>query len=288
MGKLLGLAVYNGVLLDLHLPAVLYKKLLGLPVGFDDLVSLDPSLHAGLKQLLEYEPAEDVEDVFCRTFEYEWEDLGFVRKVQLIPNGDTCPVTHANRAEYVRLLSAWLLAYSLETQFKHLLAGFHRVVHSSALSLLRADELELLMAGLPHLNFHELQVRVETIILPILDFKKSPNSIFQAGTSYVCGDASIGWGPDHPTVQAFWEVVHSLELEQKQRLLLFATGSAKAPIGGLRQVALQIQRMCPDTDLLPTAHTCFNMLMLPQYSDKNKLRDRLLLAINECEGFGLK
>lgn len=158
LGKLLGLAVYNGVLLDLHLPVVLYKKLLGLPVGFDDLMSLDPSLHAGLKQLLEYEPAEEVEEIFFRTFEYEWEDLGLVRKVQLIPNGSSCPVTHTNRAEYVHLLSKWLLVDSLDLQFKHLLAGFHRVVHASALSLLRADELELLMAGLPHLNFHELQV----------------------------------------------------------------------------------------------------------------------------------
>lgn len=168
MGKLLGLAVYNGVLLDLHLPAVLYKKLLGLPVGFDDLMSLDPSLHAGLKQLLEYEPVEEVEEIFCRTFEYEWEDLGFVRKVQLIPNGSGCPVTHINRTEYVHLLSKWLLVDSVESQFKHLLAGFHRVVHASALSLLRADELELLMAGLPHLNFHELQVYNTVVFRPFL------------------------------------------------------------------------------------------------------------------------
>lgn len=286
IGKLLGLAVYNGVLLDLHLPAVLYKKLLGQPVGFEDLAGLDPGLHAGLKQLLEFEPAEEVEAVFCRSFEVEWQYLGSEKRTELRPNGANIPVTHSNRGEYVNLLSKWLLTDSVEAQFSHLLAGFHQVIHPVALQILRPDELEILMAGIPHLvrihcsasSFHfSNKVRLKQ------DFHE-----LEAGAGYVCGDDSIGWGPSHPTVQAFWEVVHSLELDQKQRLLLFATGSAKAPIGGLRQVKLQIHRMCPDSDLLPTSHTCFNALMLPQYSSKEKLRDRLLVAINECEGFGLK
>lgn len=41
------------------------------------------------------------------------------------------------------------------------------------------------------------------------------------------------------------------------------------------------------TQRLPTAHTCFNHLMLPSYRDKGTLRDRLLLAIENAEGFGL-
>ena len=50
----------------------------------------------------------------------------------------------------------------------------------------------------------------------------------------------------------------------------------------------QIQRAGPDTDHLPTSHTCFNVLMLPEYSDKEKLTRLLKRAITECEGFGLK
>ena len=41
------------------------------------------------------------------------------------------------------------------------------------------------------------------------------------------------------------------------------------------------------TTLLPTAHTCFNQLDLPEYSSYEELRDKLLMAINEgSEGFG--
>lgn len=41
-GLLLALAVYNSVILDLHLPLALYKKLMGVEVGLEDLKQLDP------------------------------------------------------------------------------------------------------------------------------------------------------------------------------------------------------------------------------------------------------
>ena len=39
---------------------------------------------------------------------------------------------------------------------------------------------------------------------------------------------------------------------------------------------------------LPTAHTCFNHLLLPEYSGEATLRERLVTAINNAEGFGLQ
>ena len=38
---------------------------------------------------------------------------------------------------------------------------------------------------------------------------------------------------------------------------------------------------------LPTAHTCFNVLLLPDYSSKDKLKERLLKAITYAKGFGM-
>jgi len=68
----------------------------------------------------------------------------------------------------------------------------------------------------------------------------------------------------------------------------FVLAQLKAPIGGLGKLHLKIQRMGPDSDMLPTSHTCFNTLLLPEYSSEEKLRKLLLIAINECEGFGLR
>ena len=46
--------------------------------------------------------------------------------------------------------------------------------------------------------------------------------------------------------------------------------------------------MSSDTAQLPTAHTCFNVLLLPEYGTLETLRERLCKAIDYAEGgFGL-
>ena len=59
-------------------------------------------------------------------------------------------------------------------------------------------------------------------------------------------------------------------------------------MGGLEHLDLVIQRSEADTNRLPTTHTCFNTLLLPEYKDAAILRQRLLIAINNAEGFGLQ
>jgi hypothetical protein len=56
---------------------------------------------------------------------------------------------------------------------------------------------------------------------------------------------------------------------------------------GLGSVRLYIGRHGEDSERLPSAHTCFNHLLIPEYSSKEKLQQKLLLAITNSEGFGL-
>ena len=53
VGLVLGLAVYNAVLLDFPLPIALYRKLLGQPTGLRDLREMDPPLGRSLQGLLD-------------------------------------------------------------------------------------------------------------------------------------------------------------------------------------------------------------------------------------------
>ena len=64
-------------------------------------------------------------------------------------------------------------------------------------------------------------------------------------------------------------------------------GSDRVPIKGLGSLPFVISRNGPDTDRLPTAHTCFNHLLLPQYESAEKLGRLLRLAIGNAVGFGL-
>eukprot|EP00983_Pelagomonas_calceolata_P109731 1159589-Pelagomonas_calceolata.AAC.8 len=50
-------------------------------------------------------------------------------------------------------------------------------------------------------------------------------------------------------------------------------------------LALCPRRMGGDSDRLPTAHTCFNHLLLPAYTSKEMLQDRLRKALEYAEGF---
>jgi len=42
IGRLIGVAIYNSVILDLHFPLALYKKLRGIKVDLEDIKELDP------------------------------------------------------------------------------------------------------------------------------------------------------------------------------------------------------------------------------------------------------
>jgi ubiquitin-protein ligase E3 A len=85
----------------------------------------------------------------------------------------------------------------------------------------------------------------------------------------------------------FWSLFQEFSSEQKKLFLKFTTGTDRCPHGGVAELKLIIARNGPDTEKLPTAHTCFNVLLLPEYSSKQKLKEKLLKAIQFSSGFGL-
>jgi hypothetical protein len=262
VGALMGLAIYNAVLLDVHFPLVLYKKLLGQTPNFSDLKLAFPELGKGLQALLDYKPASEVEDVFCLHFDAEYEAFGEIKHRELIPGGANIPVTGENRLEYVEAYTKWVLDDSISRQFKAFARGFHTVAGGPALTLFTPAELELLVCGLPHLDFEGLQ----------------------RAAKY-----EGGYSADSTAVKWFWELVRgTFTLEQKRQFLMFTTGSDRAPVGGLSTLSICIQRAGPDTERLPTSHTCFDTLLLPEYSSKEKMTERLLTAITNAQGFGLQ
>ena len=87
-----------------------------------------------------------------------------------------------------------------------------------------------------------------------------------------------GYDAQHPTVGLFWQVLHALDDPLKRRFLVFVTGSDRVPIKGLGDLRLVVSRHGSDETRLPSAHTCFNHLLLPEYRSLEVAR-RQLLAI---------
>ncbi|XP_036834954.1 ubiquitin-protein ligase E3A isoform X1 [Oncorhynchus mykiss] len=260
IGIVLGLAIYNNCILDVHFPMVVYRKLMGKKGTYLDLADSHPVQYQSLKELLDYEG--DVEEDMMITFQISQTDLfGDPITYDLKENGDKIPVSADNRKEFVSLYSDYILNKSVERQFKAFRRGFQMVTNESPLKcLFRPEEVELLICGSRNLDFHALE---ET-------------------TEY-----DGGYNKDCRIIKDFWETVHSFGEEDKRLFLQFTTGTDRAPVGGLGKLKMIIVKNGPDTDRLPTSHTCFNALLLPEYDTKEKLKERLLKAITYAKGFGM-
>lgn len=281
IGIVLGLAIYNNVILPVSFPMVVYRKLMNLKISWRDLQDCNPVIYNSLKSMLEYsEP--DMEEVFAQTFEIGYQDVfGSPLKQSLKKDGEKIIVNQSNKHEFVELYADFLLSASIEKQFKAFKKGFNMVTDESPLNLLfRPEEVELLVCGSKNFDFNELE----------------------KSTEY-----EGGYSNDTVIIKHFWSIVHGLSLELKRKLLQFTTGermnsrtirqiylkyfspkgSNRVPVGGLSKLKLVIARHGPDCERLPTSHTCFNILLLPEYSSREKLEERLLKAINYSKGFGM-
>jgi hypothetical protein len=259
IGTLLGVAIYNSIILDIQFPMVVYKRLKGHKPDIHDLTVLDPQLGRNLQKMVDFEG--DVEATFGQVFQVAFEAWGVMTTHDLVPNGGDVPVTNDNVQDYVDRYVQWVLVDSVQQQYDSFHKGFMRVCGGQAIELFSPRELELLVCGNPVLDFEALE-RV---------------------TQYDDG-FDVGSG----TVKHFWRAVHSFGEDEKRLLLKFSTGSDRAPINGLASMKFVISRNGPDSDRLPTSHTCFNHLLLPEYESYEKTEEKLLCAIRQSEGFGLR
>ncbi|KAK8397421.1 hypothetical protein O3P69_004868 [Scylla paramamosain] len=226
--------------------------------SLDDFGEIMPEVAHGLQELLKYEG--DVEEDMCLTFQVSLEEFGLPRTFNLKEQGDCLPVTNENREEFVRLYLDWILNTAIYEQFRAFYLGFHTVCASNALIMLRPEEVEMLVCGSPRLDLNELR--------KVVDYD--------------------GYTPDHPTIKWFWEVVSEMPVGQQKLFLLFTTGSDRIPVGGMGEMMFKISCWKGYTHMLPQAHTCFNQLVLPPYTSKEVLKNKLYIALANAEGFGLE
>jgi hypothetical protein len=91
----------------------------------------------------------------------------------------------------------------------------------------------------------------------VIDFKELEESTAYEG----------GYTKDSPMIRHLWDVLHSLSIEEKKAFLVFTTGSDRVPIEGMKALNFVIQRHA-NTSHLPSAHTCFNVFLVPEYESR--------------------
>ncbi|XP_044510273.1 E3 ubiquitin-protein ligase UPL2-like isoform X2 [Mangifera indica] len=269
IGRVVGKALFDGQLLDVHFTRSFYKHILGVKVTYLDIEAIDPSYFRNLKWMLE----NDISDVPDLTFSIDADEekrilyeRTQVTDYELIPGGRNMKVTEENKHQYVNLVAEHRLTTAIRPQINAFLEGFNELIPRELISIFNDKELELLVSGLPDIDLDDMR----------------------ANTEY------SGYSAASPVIQWFWEVVQGFSKEDKARLLQFVTGTSKVPLEGFSALQgisgsqkFQIHKAYGSSDHLPSAHTCFNQLDLPEYPSKQHLEERLLLAIHEGnEGFG--
>ncbi|PFH35367.1 HECT-domain (ubiquitin-transferase) domain-containing protein [Besnoitia besnoiti] len=262
IGALASMAIYNDIVMPLAFPLVLYNRLQGGSVALEDLADVYPEEMNSFEKMLTMDKPDEFEAAFStQTFAVDLvRDGKLVGEVPLMEGGETTPVTMQNRALFVAKYTNYLLVDAVKQQYDAFEQGF-LLCATPLISQLSGRELQLLICGTPELNFTQLRESAKL-------------------EGYEAGD---------PYLDSFWEILLSFDLFQKQKFLKFVTGSDRSPAFGLKEIRMTIQRNGGEpTERLPTAYTCFHVLLLPRYESKDKLQRLLLRAIDESEGFGMQ
>jgi len=263
VGHVVGKALLDDQVIDAHFTRSFYKHMLGQPLTYRDIEGVDPDFFKNLTWMLE----NDIDGVLDLTFSEENDFFGQKSVIELCPNGANIKVTDENKRDYVDAIARHRMTSAIQPQIHAFLEGFWNVLPRVSLQLFSDQELELMISGLPDVDVLDLRANCE----------------YRGG--YSATSQVVLW---------FWEILISMDREQRALLLQFVTGTSKVPVGGFGELQaisgrqkFQIHKAFGDTNRLPTAHTCFNQLDLPEYNTKEQLRERLFLAMHEgAEGFG--
>ena len=258
IGIIFGLAIYNNIILDVKFPLTVYRKLLGLKPTLEDMKECDPELYKNFSFLKKTKDA-NLKESLDLDFTVTDDKFGEKLVIPLKKDGDKISVDINNKDEYVDLYLDWYFNKSIQEVFTSFEKGFYRVFSRDLSKILSPEELELIICGTQVLDFNELK--------------------------RVCKYEE--YNENDETIKYFWEVLLNFSEDEKKRFLSFVTGCDRAPIDGLGSLPITISNGGSDVEQLPSAHTCFNNLILPNYKNKEKLKKNMLNAINYSEGFGL-
>ena len=242
MGRILGKALYEGILVDVafagfflakvgarsYLKTTAYRSFsqwLGKQSYLDDLASLDSELYQGLIFLKHY--SGDLADL-ALNFTVTQDDFGVARSVALVPDGNNIPVTKENRLKYIYLVSLYKLSRQIRKQCDAFFDGLSEMIDPKWLRYVPRPSTHRLYPRVPTLsdarccrmfNQQELQILLGGVDSPI------DVDDLRANTQY--GGL---YADDQPTIQAFWRVVGSFTQDQKRALLRFATSCSRPPL----------------------------------------------------------
>jgi ubiquitin-protein ligase E3 C len=262
----------------LNFSSFFLTKWLGRANYVDDLPSLDKELYNGLMFIKNY--PGDVADL---SLSFSVDDIGILERlirielgqaisVDLIPNGRNVAVTNDNKIRYIYLVSHYKVHNStnpqLNTQIQRqcnaFFQGLSDLIKPKWLKMFSPPEIQILVSGdNTGINIEDMKANVVY------------NGVYDI---------------EHPTIKLFWTVVEQdLKSEDIVALVRYVTSCSRPPLLGFKELQplFCIRDSGHDQDRLPSASTCVNLLKLPIYTSRERLREKILYAVYSEAGFDL-
>ncbi|XP_050067815.1 E3 ubiquitin-protein ligase TRIP12 [Anopheles maculipalpis] len=291
LGKFMAKAVMDSRMLDLPFSIPFYRWMLSeeSSLGLSDLGQIAPEVQSTLLRLNEIvkqrdhiqadpnlnamEKTEKIEALDLDGCPISDLGLDFVLpghpNIELRRGGRDMAVTINNLHQYISLVTHWFMAEGVSRQFEALREGFDTVFPMSRLQMFYPEELENVFcgSGIGGTNQQRWDVRM---------------------LSESCR-TDHGFSQDSPAIQFFYDILATYNRDEQRLFLQFVTGSPRLPTGGFKSLTppLTIVRKKMDgnqnpDEYLPSVMTCVNYLKLPDYSNREVMRQKLKIAA--CEG----
>ncbi|KAF8817884.1 HECT-domain (ubiquitin-transferase) domain-containing protein, partial [Cardiosporidium cionae] len=321
VGKLMGVAIRSLQCLSLDLPAIVWKQLTNEPVGESDLEAIDALCIQILQKIRVLEFEGVTEETFQELFPLNWSTTSSDgRIVELKPNGASIPVEWNDRFEYVSATVKYRLE-EFNLQVAAMRRGLGNIVPIEPLTFFSAAQLEQMVCGSSDVDIHVLKAHTryngyterDTVVIwlweVLEEFASRERQLF---LRFVWGRSRLPL----PTV-AWEQQMEVVKMHVRPRSLGRNLGGAStfshpssgssptsafplphlpmmgrsetgartpvaSPEEGGQETSMTERREYRVADyILPTSHTCFFQIDIPDYSSKNILRQKLLYAMTE-------
>ncbi|XP_077457309.1 ubiquitin-protein ligase E3B isoform X2 [Stigmatopora argus] len=290
VGKMLGKAIYEGIVVDVPFASFFLSQVLGhhhstFYSSIDELPSLDSEFYKNLTSIKRYDG--DVGDLGL-SLSYDEDVMGQLVCHELIPGGKTIPVTNENKFSYIHLMAHFRMHTQIKEQTAAFIRGFRSIINPEWLHMFSTPEVQRLISG-------------DNAEIDLDDLKK--HTVYYGG-----------FHSSHRVIIWLWDILSSdFTSEERAMFLKFVTSCSRPPLLGFAYLkppfSIRCVEVSDDQDTgdtlgsvlrgfftirkkepggrLPTSSTCFNLLKLPNYSKKSILRDKLRYAISMNTGFEL-
>ncbi|CAF0944585.1 unnamed protein product [Adineta steineri] len=181
------------------------------------------------------------------------------QSIELIPNGSHIDVTIDNVDQYVKLSLDLIFRDGIRRQMDAFRDGFNQVFSIEHLRCFNPHELKLLLCG-----------------------NQWPSWALDDLLNYI--EPSHGFTRESPGFMKFLNVMMELDGVERKSVVQFITGCSSLPPGGLANLRPRLavaRKVEADDNSYPSVNTCYHYLKLPDYSNEEILKVRLMTACKE-------